>query len=303
MTELDPTIAAALNRLVPPVSSDPVSFLAAAKQRREALATTRRRRTRRTLVVALAAGVLLAGGVAIAATQFDVLPWLDRSTRSDATFSVDPNTRYDGSAPAALRCPGAGPGEFTCSPSRAAFHGKRTYVFTERIEPQPQITRDRLLEELDQAEQHGMIDPATAASLRLDVETAGDDFYRALSLLASVRTNGGGSESVPGQPGYELVPPDGVPLWVACHAEEGSFTCRDLAHSLDVPVGTPTYMLMRSDDWVAPRRTESPTPDIAGLFHAMLGRDLQPSEIRILIALITVGGEAKTSGGKVVPAQ
>jgi len=54
-------------------------------------------------------------------------------------------------------------------------------------------------------------------------------------------------------------------------------------------------MLERSDEWTAQPREASTPPDVRALFHAVLGRDLEPAEIRLFIDLLTVG-EAEGGG-------
>jgi hypothetical protein len=293
-TEFDPRVATVLDRLVPELDSNPEAMLRAASARARVLTAAHAQRRRRILIVSVAVLALIVGGGALAASQFDVLPWLSHDNPSEATFSIDRTRHYDGPAPDVLVCPGAGSGDFTCSEGTLPPRGARTYLFAERVEDVPQVTRTFMLLTLARDERRGRLSADEAARVRRDVDAVDDSFFRAISLFASVRTNGGG-EQAPGRPGFELVPPAGVPEWISCRSLEGAFTCRPIARSRDVPVGAPAYMLERSDEWTAQPREASTPPDVRALFHAVLGRDLEPAEIRLFIDLLTVG-EAEGGG-------
>jgi hypothetical protein len=294
--EYDPLVAEALERIAPAVESDPDETL-----RRAAAAAprARARHTRRVLALGFAALVLLGGG-ALAASQFDVLPWVDRHERSSATFSVDASRTYSGPAPQVLLCPDAGTGSFVCTRGTFPPHGSRVYMLTSRVEAQPRVTRQSMLAQLADAEREGAVDHAAAQRLRADVAAVGDDFFEGLAQLAGITTVGAGQQ-VPGHPELELVPPPDVPMWAACTADGGEMRCHDLESSRDVAVGTPLYLLQRSRDWVEEPRRTGPPIDVARLFRAVLGRDLKPAENRLLFDLATVatssaeGGEVHTA--------
>jgi hypothetical protein len=294
----DPFVARALDQLVAGVASDPDEMLRRARLTVEDKSRRRAVRLRRAAIVAFAALALLSGA-AFAATRFDILPWVDRSNRSNATFSIDPSRTYRGPAAEVLVCPRAGAGFFFCSVGSAQASTARIYHLTQRVEAQPQVTRDSTLRALAVAENEGRIDHASADRVRRDLEEAGDEFFSGMALLAGVETIGAG-EQAPGRPGFELVPPVGVPMWVACAANGGGFRCHDLAALRDVAAGTPLYLLQTSRHWVAvPRESQRPV-DVDRLFRAVLGRDLTPAEARLLVVFMTAG-DAESQGGTVQP--
>ena len=287
MTTLrDPLVAEALDRLFPSVDSDPEETLARARTTAERIRQSRTARARRAGLLAFALLTLLAGA-AFAATRFDVLPWFDQSNRSSASFSIDSSRSYKRPAPETLACLGAGAGSFSCSRASFFAKGRRTYLFAERVEAPPRVSRQFYLDAVDLAERKGQISAATADRTRRDIAGAGDDFFSALAIM-NVETIGGG-EQAPGRPGYELVPPEGVPMWIACESVAPRFRCRGLASSRDVAVGTPLYFLRSSPDWVAVPSHAQRLPNISGFFRAAMGRDLRPAEVHLLIDLATTG--------------
>ena len=297
IADRDPVVERALDRLVPEVESDPEAIL----RRATTAAGDRRRRrgarTRRIAIVAVAA-VLLLAGTALAAARFDVLPWFDSGDRSSATFSIDSSRTYVGPAPRVLDCPGAGEGSFVCSAGALPPHGRRAYELAERVEAQPTITRASALAGVAAAERTHAIDGEAADRIRAEIEAAGDDFFTALDLVAGVETIESG-EQAPGRAGYELVPPSGVPKWVACESAGAGFRCHDLSSSRGVLAGTPLYDLQPGPDWVAVPRPRLKPVDVTGLFHAILGRDLTPAETQLLadvVSVATAGGGAAHTG-------
>jgi hypothetical protein len=300
-SDRDPLIAQALDRLVAGLPSDPDEAIRRARATAGTLQQRRAARLRRSALLAFAALVLVAGA-AFAASQFDALPWLDRSDRSSATFSVDSSRSYRGPAPKLLLCRRAGAGSFSCSLGTFPSSSRRIYSLAERVETQPQVSRESYLRAVATAEQKRQVDAATAARVRRDIDGAGDDFFAALATLAPVETVGAG-EGVPGRPGFELVPPIGVPMWIACEAFGAGFRCHDLASSRDVAVGTPLYFLQASSDWVVVRQQSQAPIDVRALFHAALGRELRPAEARLLVDLITLGtSESGATRARPVPA-
>ena len=291
----DPLVARALDQLVPVVASDPDEALRRARLALQDSSPRRAIRLRRAAIVAFAVLALLTGA-AFAATRLDILPWVDRSTRSNATFSIDPSRTYRGPAPEVLLCPQAGAGLFSCSVGPAEGNNPRIYHLTQRVEAQPQVTRDSILGALASAEKKGRIDHESAERIRRDLETVGDEFFSGVALLAGVETVATGDQA-PGRPGLELVPPAGVPMWVACEGSRGGFRCHDLASLRDVAAGTPLYLLRKSRDWVAvPRESQRPV-DVDRLFRAVLGRDLTPAEARLLVVFMAAG-EAEGHAGR-----
>ena len=297
----DPIVARALDQLVAGVASDASETFRRARLEVQDLQRRRAVRLRRAAIVAFAALALLSSA-AFAATRFDIFSWVDRSNRSNATFSIDSSRTYHGAAPEALLCPQAGAGFFSCSVSSLPAKTRRTYRLTQRVEAQPQVTRDSILRALAAAEKEGRlsiagvrVDHATAERMRRDLEAASDEFFSGIALLVGIETIGTGNQA-PGRPGFELVPPAGVPMWVACEVERGDFRCHDLASLRDVAAGTPLYLLQSSPDWVTvPSESQRPI-DVDRLFRAVLGRDLTPAEARLLIDFASVGGVEADSG-------
>jgi len=287
----DPVVAQALDQLVPPVESDPDEMLRRARATAGGLAKHRVVRLRRIAIVAFAALALLAGA-ALAAAHFDVFSWLDRSSRSSATFSIDSSRTYRGPAADVLVCPQAGALPFTCSVGSLDSGGRRTYQLAERVEAQPHVSRGFVLDALATAEQKGQVDHATAERVRRDVAAVGDDFFAGVSLLTGVETVAGG-DGAQAPPGFERVPPAGVPMWIACGASGSGYRCHNLASSRDVAVGTPLYFLESSPDWVLVRRRSQRPVDVERLFHAVLGRDLTPAEDRLLLDFSALPGSAE----------
>jgi hypothetical protein len=178
-TDRDPIIALALDRLVPDVASDPDAALERARATAGALRRQRTARLRRVAVLAIAALALLAGA-AFAASQFDVLPWLNRSDRSSATFSIDSSRTYRGPTPDLLVCPRAGAGSFSCSVGAFPSSSRRAYTLAERVAAQPQVSREFYLRALATAERRRQVDRATAERVRRDINGSGSDFFSAL---------------------------------------------------------------------------------------------------------------------------
>src|SRR5918996_6280693 len=102
----------------------------------------------RGVVIALAV-VLLGTGAAIAATGFDILDWIRSDNPSEAAFSIDTDHVVSGPVPDSVECAeveAAGP--FACTPGR----GRWTYVFYNRVEAQPEISREAALNAVAVAE-------------------------------------------------------------------------------------------------------------------------------------------------------
>ena len=88
----DPVVADALGRIAPDVDADPELLLRRAKQAR---GPRRRSWLVRGGVLAFA-GIVVAGGAAVAATKLDLVPWLKTKSNSNIRFSIDPHYRLLG---------------------------------------------------------------------------------------------------------------------------------------------------------------------------------------------------------------
>jgi hypothetical protein len=294
MTGFDPLVADALERIAANVQSNPDELLRRAAAATPRVAAARARRARWALVVVVAVLALVAGG-ALAASHFDLLPWLRTKDRSEATYAVDRNRRYRGPTPEALICPGAGPGQFICSDATLVRpSGRRYYEFSDRIEWTPLLTRQIIRRGIDAYEKTGRLTADAARRFRNDLDAVGDDYLRALNFLFTIETRGS-SEPVPGHPDLELVPPRGVPLWIVCNKSvSGGLRCHDLAGAVGVPVGAPVYLLHRGPDWVAVPHAR-PQQHFGRLLEAVLGRKPTTAEIRFLEDLTFSGSGSGSS--------
>jgi hypothetical protein len=282
MTGFDPQVAEALERIAPTVRSDPDELLRRAAAAAPRVAAARARRARWALVAAVAVLALVAGG-ALAASHFDLLPWLRTNNRSQAAYAIDRTRRYRGPVPEALICPHAGHGEFVCSDATLVRpSGRRYYELQDRIERLPLLTRQSILRAVDQAEKNGKLTADAARRLRNDLDAVGDDYLRAVNFLMTIETR---TSFVPveGRPDLELVPPRGVPEWIVCgKAVAGGLRCHDLAGALGVPVGAPVYDLRPGPDWVRIPRVRYHRQDTGRLLEAVLGRKPTVAEIRFM---------------------
>ena len=277
-----------IDQLQSPPRLDPTPEWIAARRDhvvRELAATlapaTRPRRIARWRVVAVAFAVLvLASGVAVAATGFDILDWIRSDNPSEATFSIDTGRVVSGPFPDSLVC--AEPSEtgaFTCASGRT---GRWVYILYDRVEARPEFTREAALAGLGDAERSGAVSRERADQIRADLATVGDEFFHKVALLGTVTTISSLHEV---RPGVVLVPPPGIPQFMTC--ENGSeLECRAVAESA-VPVGAPIYGLVQNDEWVEQRFDREGPRDVAPLYEGLFGRPLTPVEERLVIVLGT----------------
>ena len=292
-TDFDPIVAEALERIAPPVEIDPEAVLRAARAQAQA-ERRESRRLPRAAIVAFAVAVL-AGGTAYAATRLDLVPWLNTKSPSNVRFSVDVKKVFHGPAPQSVSCPHAtSTGEFTCrvsnaAPTRFELTPLHWYLLSERIEPQPTITRAFILRRVATAERNGTIPRLLAHRIRVDAGKVGGDFFAKLNVLLSVRGLGTSPVTVEelGHRPLVLVPPKNAVVIVVCTSRAaGALRCRDLAAAQGVPIGAPVYTLQAAPDWIPVKRApriEVPAP--AGLFRRVFGRPLTARERRLLFAL------------------
>lgn len=290
----DPIVGRALDLFVPELDTDAGALFAAASADAAGMRTVRRRRQ---TIAALAFAVfLLLAGAAVAAQQFDLLPFLHTNDRNTARFSVNPSGTYHGAAPLALACPAAHQGAFTCNVTGGLPPGKRLYERGLSTDKVLLLTRQSLLDELDKAQALGA-DPAEIARVRSDLDVVGDDFIRALAIVARIETVGSGSRSA-GPSGIERVPPRGVPSWTACRELTlTTYSCRPLAARTGVATGTPLYFLQPSKDW---RTVQAPPPQQSNfdvLLERVLGRKPNAAETRFLVDFLTVAATTGSSSG------
>jgi hypothetical protein len=295
IADRDPIVARALDLFMPELDVDAGALLVAA--RADAAGTRAVRRRRQTVAaVAFAVFLLLAGG-AIAAQQFDLLPFLHSNDRNTARFTVSPSGTYQGAVPEALSCVSAKAGTFVCNVAGTMAPGNRTYQLGMRVDEVPDLTRQGMLDSLDKAEAGGA-DPDQIARVRNDLDKVGDDFIRALAVLSRIETvAGGGGSTSPS--GTERVPPRGVPSWTACREVTlTTYGCRPLAALTGVASGTPLYFLQPSSDWRTIKAPRTQQSDFMILLERVLGRKPNADERRFFIdfATVAVGTGSSSSG-------
>ncbi len=295
ITGEDPIVGQALELLVPRLAVDPDEVLAGARAGAARLRAGRRRR-QTAAALAFAALLLLAGG-AFAAKKLDLLPFLHTHDPNTARFSVAPSRTYRGAAPPALTCPGSRTGPFVCQVTSRPAAGNRTYEFAMRTNRVPLLTRNSLLAALARAQRNGA-DPAQVARFEADLGDVGDDFIRALAIVARIETVGGVGAST-GPTGTERVPPTGIPAWIACREiTPATVRCRPLAALAGVAGGTPLYFLRPSEDWPEVSAPSAQMLDVERLFGVLLGRKPTAAEMRFFVDFATV---AVTTGGASAP--
>lgn len=297
IADRDPFVAQALDLLVPELDFDPDTLLSGAHARAASLRGARHRR--RTIFAVAFAVLLLFAGAAIAASKYDLLPFLHTNDKNSARFTISPRGTYTGAAPVGLTCPGARHGTFACNATGAMTQGTRNYQLGWRVDKVPSLTRQSMNASLDKAAAAGA-DPAQIARVRSDLAAVGDDFIRALNVMVRIQTVS--SSSGPNTNGTERVPPRGVPAWVACRGVMlTTFRCRPLAALVGVKTGTPLYSLQPSKDWRTVQAPPSDQQDIEALMENVLGRKPTAAEERFFVDLATVGtasgsGPAPKSG-------
>jgi len=243
------------------------------------------------LALAFAAALLLLAGAAVAANQLGLLGWLRSSNPGEARFTIDPTRTVTWPAPASLVCGQAGQEEFSCS---TGADGARVYESFGRVEPLGDVTRERVLAGLADAEQAGNVSPERAEEIRGLIDQVGDDFFEKVGLLFTLRAVASPHQV---RPGVYRVPPAGVPQIVTCRPDGSGFACQSLAAATDVPVGAPVYGLRESPDWVE-RHVSPQASDIDALVAAVFGRPLTPAEERLLVVFSTPASAAnETEGG------
>jgi hypothetical protein len=278
--ECDPVVAAALERIAPPVTIDADQLLALARAARETSVVPGWSRTRAVLLVATA--LLVLAGAAYAARELGLLPWLRTSDPYGAAFTVDVSRRYHGPAPNAVLCAPLDKPEFTC---RETFSHtvKNPYTTLGRIRAPFKITRERLASLLRQLARVRFIQRSELSQLLRDAREVPSDFFAKVATLQSINAYQFGPIKIDS---VTVVPPKDLPFWIVCPAHDGrALRCRPLATAQEVPVGSPIFTLFPSLDW--PRAHGKPRALTVppGLIEHIWGRRLKPSERRLLNAL------------------
>jgi hypothetical protein len=301
--QFDPIVADALEQIAPQVEADPDEILRGARARAAAGRPAGHRATRTAILVFATAAIL--AGAALAARQLDLLPWLKTNNPSSALYSVDPHHRFRGPVPSYVRCPAAGrSATFACTATAGSNPTlgslpPRVYGLSQRIAAEPTLTRAFILAAVKRAEAKGWVSRTRAERIRKDALGVGDRFYAFLNLLVTIQgtASSPGIEQDLGHGPVYLVPPAGVPQWIVCAQRlNAALGCRNLAESVNVPVGAAVYDLAPGTDWrrVArlPRDRGLRSALTRSLIRHLLGRDLMPVELRLLIDLGTANARA-----------
>jgi hypothetical protein len=238
---------------------------------------------------AIALAVLLLAGAAVAATGYTFFDWLRASGPGEARFSIDGTRTVAWPAPEQVACADAGAGEFSCQPGK---DGGRVYESFGRVEKEFEVTRERVLAGLAQAEQLGRVSHAEAEQIRAQIAAVDDDFFAKLNVLAGLSTVASPRQV---RPGVYRIPPEGIPQIVTCRPDGSSYSCRDLAASTDVPVGAPIYGLRESADWVETTRAPAAT-NFDELVASIFGRRLTQEEKELLQVFATPAAGVGSGG-------
>ena len=286
---------------LPPHLESVGSDLERAARRR--VAALRRRRRVQTAVLAVA-GVLVATGGGLAASGVDLVGWLRTDDPSPVRYLVDTTETYTGPAPQQIECDDVRAETFLCRPLPTAYtceqlgkgpypcgalgRSQRVYWLGDRVEPNPRIDRDLLLEGIERARRDGMPD-RLGDRLQRAAEDVSDEFLVKLDLLSSV---GGGRTYRERPDGTPAVPPKGVPLQVTCTDGPGKLVrCRDVAGATDVPLRAPIYGLEPTADW-APFEPAASTASEWAEIEAFFGHELSEDENLVFLILFVSGEES-----------
>ncbi len=278
--DFDPVVAAALERIAPPVTIDADEVLARARAARETSVVPGWSRPRAVLLVA--AALLVLAGAAYAARELGLLPWLRTSNPTSAAFTVDVSRRYRGPAPNAVLCAPLDKPEFTC---RETFShtAKNPYTAAGRIRAPFKITRVRLTDLLRQGARLRFFPRSELPQLLRDAREVPNDFFIKIATLASINAFQFGPIRIGS---VTVVPPKDLPFWIVCLAHDSrALRCRPLATAQEVPVGSPIFMLFPSLDWPRAHGKTRALTFPPGLLKHIWGRKLEPAERRLLNAL------------------
>jgi hypothetical protein len=278
--DFDPVVAAALERIAPPVTIAADELLARARAARESPVVPGWSRPRAVLLVA--AALLAVAGAAYAARELGLLPWLHTSDPTSAAFTVDVSRRYHGPAPNAVLCAPLDKPDFTC---RQTFShtAKNPYTTLGRIRAPFKITRGRLTGLLRQGARRRSFPRSELPRLLRDTREVSSDFFVKVATLESINAFQFGPIRIGS---VTVVPPKNLPFWIVCLAHDSrALRCRPLATAQEVPVGSPIFMLFPSLDWPRAHGKARTLTFPPGLLEHIWGRKLEPAEQRLLNAL------------------
>jgi hypothetical protein len=227
---------------------------------------TRWMKPRRATAVAVAA-IVLGGGAVAAADPFG---WWS-ADQNTARYAVAFQTTTTGPSAPRLVCDGSG-SQPACAPAAASG---RAYVRMGTVQPVPadRLSAASLRAEIARRVAAGQLSAADADAARSAVATTpAAAFAEARQALAF----GSLTANVTGPGGKVIVPPAGVPEFLACSDAGGQLACRDLNGDTAVPVGAAIYRADPTGDWRAdPDAPRGPS-----------GRPLSPQATRLLGVLL-----------------
>jgi hypothetical protein len=251
---------------------------------RPATRVVTRRRSHRTLMIALAAAVLI-GGAALAAT--DPFGFWRSSNPGAAMYGVDGSHSVRTPTAAEIGCRRSSAAIFTCA---AQLPGQR-YTLTDVIEAPAALTRSKRRGALASAARSGHISRQAKRRFEADLAAVPDSFLAHLSEALHFGTIGAGGA---------LVPPPGVPEWLACAQDGMIISCRDLNGDERVAIGSGVYAALPARDWVrGPRATaEPPYRTTAQMIKTIFGGWLTAAENRLLLDVATTASTTQSSSSR-----
>ena len=220
----------------------------------------RAERGRRPRVGGLALAVialLLASGGAFAAT--DPFGWWHSPNPQTALYRPDPASQVNSPTLTAVRCLATSGHDYRCG---LHLQG-RPYTLINHIDAPWKtnpFSRAAIKRSVVDALASRRITSSEAQHVRRDLARVSDSF-----LAGLYTTHGYGTYALP-EPdnGPQLVPPPGVPAFLACGAGGATLDCRDLNGDNNAPTGTGIYMAQQTPDWgPAPPTRRDPTPPTA----------------------------------------
>jgi hypothetical protein len=234
----------------------------------------RPRRSRRFAGIAAVAVLATAGG-AFAAT--DPLGFWHSGNPGSAMYGVNTSRHARPLTVQRIQCLPAAAGAFRCS---AHADGVR-YEIVDRIQAPATFDRAKMLAALAKAR----MSPAQRRQITSDLAAVPDSFLAKLSRLLRFGTYGSDG----------MVPPPGVPLWLACEPAGAAIACRDLNGDEHTPVGSSIYTATEGPGWRrAPAGSQADAAANSRLMNTILGGPLTPAEQRLLRDLMT---SVTVSGG------
>jgi hypothetical protein len=265
---------AALQRIL----DEPVALTDSSLDNRAA--RRRRRRSPRGLALVLAA-VLVGGGAAFGAT--DPLGWWSTS-RGEAKYGANPTAHVNTPAIQQISCRPGSLRELRCVASRFG----QQYTRIDAIQPPGSLSRTELSAYMAKRVAAGKMSAAEAIRFRADLAAVPDSFFSKYQLASRFGTYSGGGDTGNGQ---TLVPPAGVPEFLACEDAGRALSCQDLNGDHSAPIGAAVYMARPTADW---RPAPSSRPD----FASPPGITFTAAERRLLIDMLknATVGRSSSSG-------